>query len=955
MKYRDYQVEAHKAMTEFFLTKNKKSGLLCIPTGGGKCLHPNTMLIMANGSIKPIKDVTIGEQVMGDDGTPRNVVGITTGIAPQYRISQKNGITYYTNNRHLLCLVHTSVPKSNRSNKTINISAEDYIELSKYTKHILKGYKANRLTFSDKDLPIPPRFLGIWLGDGSSHTVEVTSADYEIMGYMCDLAIKTGLEFHLRDQHNNKAKMCRISRGNISQGPNAIHKSLDRLGVLHNKHIPLIYKTSSIKQRLELLAGLIDTDGHNSKNRYYEIIQKSKELANDIAFVARSLGYRVSIKRVKKTIKSIKFSGFYYRINISGPVSEIPVLIPRKKIAGLHPNKNHLRYAIDVQKVSDNELYCGIEIDGNHKHLLEDFTVVHNTACAAKWLYDNFITQGKKVFWAAHRRELLDQAKDTFLRIDPKIDIGEWNSKTKSISPSLTLISIPSTILKLPHKSQPSIIVIDEAHHSEAKTWNRFIKSQDPDKKLGLTASPERLDGKALNFEAIVYRKSLMDLVKLGYAPRPCVYMMKTNKKYSMAINHGDFTEMSLDQLNEEERNKIVIDEYEKNHTQYRKTLAFACNKKHAYSLESELAKRNLGIKSIVITSDLPDRDRDLLVERMRNGEFDIVISVGIFTEGFDWPNCNTVFLARPTLSKGLMLQMIGRGSRLSLGAHDISTSEKKTFNVVYFIDDIHSYATVCEQWAVNLLGLQNKEIKKRVEESEKEEKVVEALKKHEIRKSDPKVKQVTGLERSLLDIRAVGTYSNKVDSNKKVVLTSNDVLALQLLEEYVKKSDNPYTAIESSWGILSDTIDISPREWKSLCWSWYYSKVKGQDVITSESNKNKGKEGKVFDLTFIEHTPTPEEGVRSTLTRMLEEHKVADSGVANRAATVCSMAITKALGIGLINKEVGLKFLSYKDKIFTLGFRSLAPMAYRSQGMINKYLNKVFKSNFVIKITQCT
>ena len=107
----------------------------------------------------------------------------------------------------------------------------------------------------------------------------------------------------------------------------------DNLGVLKNKHIPFDYLTSGREDRLQLLAGIIDTDGSVTHGGY-EITQKNRELLKQVKWLADSLGFRTSkLKEKICTIKSTGFSGSYYRITIHGQMSEIPVKINRKKIA----------------------------------------------------------------------------------------------------------------------------------------------------------------------------------------------------------------------------------------------------------------------------------------------------------------------------------------------------------------------------------------------------------------------------------------------------------------------------------------------------------------------------------------------------------------------------------------------------------------------------------------------
>jgi hypothetical protein len=149
------------------------------------------------------------------------------------------------------------------------------------------------------------------------------------------------------------------------------------LNLINNKHIPDIYKINDRETRLQILAGLIDSDGSLVGN-CYEITQKNKKLAHDIAFLARSLGFYVKISEsyicANKKIK--------YRLSICGSgLEDIPVLIKRKKASKRKQIKDALNTGITIEELEIDEYY-GFTIDGNNRFLLGDFTVTHNTSVA---------------------------------------------------------------------------------------------------------------------------------------------------------------------------------------------------------------------------------------------------------------------------------------------------------------------------------------------------------------------------------------------------------------------------------------------------------------------------------------------------------------------------------------------------------------------------------------------
>jgi RecQ family ATP-dependent DNA helicase len=142
-----------------------------------------------------------------------------------------------------------------------------------------------------------------------------------------------------------------------------------------DKFIPENYKFGDRKSRLEILAGLIDTDGHLSKGYGYEFSSKSRMLANDVAFICRSIGLMANIGMCGPGKE-------YFRVSISGDLTEIPVRIKRKKCTSARKQiKNVLRTGFSVSVGIENERYYGVTLDGDQHYLLEDFIVTHNSLC----------------------------------------------------------------------------------------------------------------------------------------------------------------------------------------------------------------------------------------------------------------------------------------------------------------------------------------------------------------------------------------------------------------------------------------------------------------------------------------------------------------------------------------------------------------------------------------------
>lgn len=375
IKYNTLQVAFNDKTTSFIL-----SGL----PGLGKCLAKGTKIIMSDGHLKSVEDVMNGEYVMGVDSTPKVVSGVNSGVSIMYEIQQNKGINYTVNQDHILTLKKSIKAKNNNYfsmyDDIISISISDYLEKNNHFKNNFYGYKV-AIDFQEQDLEIAPYYLGLWLGDGFKHETSICTVDDEIKNYIYEYAEQIGQKVS-KYQPVDKSRMPTYhiidhdfqKKGNIYK--NRLFEKMKSLKIIKNKHIPDIYKYNSKENRLQLLAGLIDSDGSTIDGAGYEITQKRKDLIYDIKFLADSLGFKTNLTETIKKIKKINFSGLYYRLTIFGNTEIIPVILDRKK-TNTKRKVNHLITGFKVVEKPIDEYY-GFTVEDS-LYLLEDTTVVHNT------------------------------------------------------------------------------------------------------------------------------------------------------------------------------------------------------------------------------------------------------------------------------------------------------------------------------------------------------------------------------------------------------------------------------------------------------------------------------------------------------------------------------------------------------------------------------------------------
>lgn len=350
----------------------------------GKCLGRDTLVKMADGSNVTVQDVKPGDLLMGDDKSSRTVLSTCKGWGPLYRIIPNKGEPWICNDEHILSLKQSyAAGKGWKKNNIMDISVKDFLKLTPSQRKAAMLWKA-AIDYPEKHLLVDPYFLGLWLGDGTATGTQITSndRDVEVFEWLKEFVKERGLAVKLSFNSENST-ILHISDP-ISKKTNRLLNDMRFIGVIGNKHIPKDYLVNSEYNRLQLLGGLLDSDGSRFPHPHtgYDFIQKDRELSYQIVELARSLGFSVNISPKTGTIKTLGFSGQYYRISIYGnDLYRIPCKVERKKHYNLprHVNsRNPMRCGFTVEAIGEGE-YFGFVIDGNRRFLLGDYTVTHNT------------------------------------------------------------------------------------------------------------------------------------------------------------------------------------------------------------------------------------------------------------------------------------------------------------------------------------------------------------------------------------------------------------------------------------------------------------------------------------------------------------------------------------------------------------------------------------------------
>lgn len=674
MELRPYQQIVVREIRQA-IAGGKRAPLVVSPTGSGKCLAKGTPILMFDGSIKAVENVRVGDRLMGPDSKPRRVLSLARGREAMYRVTPTKGDPYEVNESHILSLKITGTKdrltcggQTFTAGQIANVSVRDYLAANKTFRHCAKGWRVG-VEFRARRTPaeLPPYILGAWLGDGDSKGPTWTGVYREVFQEIKWHALAMGLDTRDEIVPDRCPRVHIASRDKAGRGrrTNAVRAALHCFGLLNNKHVPELYKINSREVRLEVLAGLMDTDGSLS-NGVFDFIGKSERLADDVVFLARSVGLAAYKKRCSKTCGNNGAVGTYFRVTISGDVSIITTRIKRKRAAVRRQVKDALVTGIKVEPIGEGDYY-GFEIDGDRLFLLGDFTVTHNTVMFSH-IADGAGRKGNRVWILVHRAELVDQTSRTMreLGVPHGVIAAGWPVDPL---PHVQVVSVQTVVRRTGGLIPPQVIIVDECHHAAAGTWSKILAAFPQAVRLGFTATPERLDGKGLadSFDALIRGPEVGWLIDNGFLTRPVYYAPPNQLNLDgLHVRGGDFAKDEL--AKEMDKPTITGDAVE----HYRRlcpgapAVAFCASVRHAEHVAQ--AFQAAGYSAATLDGTLDRVERRRRVRALADGSLRVLTSCEIISEGFDIPVVTAAILLRPTKSLGMHLQQIGRVLRVAPG-----------------------------------------------------------------------------------------------------------------------------------------------------------------------------------------------------------------------------------------------------------------------------------------------
>ena len=346
-----------------------------------RCFGKGFKVLMADGHVKNIEHIVVGDKVMGADNKPKTVIALQHGIDQMYRITPNSGMDSFTCNQHHTLFLK-KIRDTHKPDEFVEMTAKEYYENipERHKENHYRLWRADLIEFPEQTekLPIDPYIFGTWLGDGHTASMRLTTADEELKDAWREYAesLDESLCMKYREsQLLNKQKpqwdisisLTDVSLARVKGNPfkRYLNKLVKEYG---HKRIPHEYLTSSVENRRAVLAGIIDTDGYfDSRSKGVRagsrtITTKYADLAEDYAFLARSLGFRATIKERHKKL-NYKEGIIYtsYDVNITGNMQDLPIRLPRKQ--SIRVTNRCLRTSkFDIEPIGLGE-YFGFTID----------------------------------------------------------------------------------------------------------------------------------------------------------------------------------------------------------------------------------------------------------------------------------------------------------------------------------------------------------------------------------------------------------------------------------------------------------------------------------------------------------------------------------------------------------------------------------------------------------------
>lgn len=274
--------------------------------------------------------------------------------------------------------------------------------------------------------------------------------------------------------------------------------------------------------------------------------------------------------------------------------------------------------------------------------------------------------QNRKVLIVVHRKELVEQIADSLQRRD--VPAGIIMAGIPPSPHQLVQIASIQTLGRRETSFQPNLVIIDESHHAKASSYKRLWENFPEAKFLGVTATPIRMSGEGFEdiFDLLITSMPVQEFIAQQYLAPVRHFVSYLPNLLHIRKRNGDYMSEEISALMQQEVVMASLTDAYLKYAPGKKTIVFAVDVAHSKSIVE--GYQAAGISAAHVDAQTPRQERTQLLEQFKRGEIQVMSNVEIITEGFDFPACEAVQLARPTKSLALYLQMVGRVMRPSPG-----------------------------------------------------------------------------------------------------------------------------------------------------------------------------------------------------------------------------------------------------------------------------------------------
>ena len=399
-----------------------------------------------------------------------------------------------------------------------------------------------------------------------------------------------------------------------------------------------------------------DEASHNprlvSQNKFYDDLLKQ----NSMIYLGWDV-YRWAVRQMQQQPETVKDE---LRIFLGQHPSfkEIEDYLPTQRGKSLDGSRLELKEHQKQALAALEEMRCHFETIALLYHATGTGKTVTTVMDAKRF--------GKRTLFLAHTVELVDQAARTFRELWPQATVGSYVESAKE-------------------KDDFGYIIVDEAHHASADTYQKVLAYFTPKFTLGLTATPERPDDKNILdiFKHTAHKLDIQTAVEIGeLVPVRCIRIHTNIDLTKVRFNSIQYNIRDLEsKIYVPERNQLIVDTWLQ-YVKDKRTVIFCASVRHAKEIAGRL--HDAGVAAEAVSGEIKAADRREILARFEKGQTKVLCACDLLNEGWDCPATEVLFMARPTMSKVLYTQQLGRGMRLSPG--------KESLMVFDFVDNASQY-----------------------------------------------------------------------------------------------------------------------------------------------------------------------------------------------------------------------------------------------------------------------